>query len=83
MSNKDLFNYCCFILAAIPLLGVLFVLFGFEDLLKFCLAPLSYGSHCSGDGGLGVIFELMITIPLEIILCIYSLVVIIKKHRHK
>jgi hypothetical protein len=83
MSKKKIFNYCCFILAVIPLLGMYLALFGSDDLLKFCIAPTCYGKHYSGDGGLAVVAEAMITIPLEIILCIYSLVVIIKKIIHK
>ncbi len=81
MSKKKIFNYCCFILAAIPLLGLfLAISTDYDDLLRLCIAPVTYicnyGRSPSGDGGLGVFIEIFITGPLEIILCIYCLFVI-------
>lgn len=82
MSIKDLFNYCCLILAGIPLLGfLLYYFFGYKELLGFCLAPTFYREpHIgSGDGALGVVAEIMVTISIEICLCIYCLIAF----RHK
>lgn len=82
MSIKDFFDRCCLVLACIPLLGVvLFCLFGLKDLLGFCLAPTFYREpHIgSGDGALGVVVEIMVTISIEICLCIYCLIAF----RHK
>lgn len=88
MSKKKIFNYSCFILAAIPLLGLfLAISTDYDDLLRLCIAPVTYicnyGRSTLGDGGLGIFIEMFITIPLEIILCIYCLfyclVVIIEK----
>lgn len=82
MSIKDFFDRCCLVLACIPLLGVvLFCLFGLKDLLGFCLAPTFYREpHIgSGDGALGVVAEIMVTISIEICLCIYCLIAF----RHK
>ena len=81
MSKKKIFNYSCFILAAIPLLGLfLAISTDYDDLLRLCIAPVTYicnyGRSTLGDGGLGVFVEMFITIPLEIILCIYCLFVI-------
>lgn len=82
MSIKDFFDRCCLVLACIPLLGVvLFCLFGLKDLLGFCLAPTFYREPhvSSGDGALGVVAEIMVTISIEICLCIYCLIAF----RHK
>ncbi len=82
MSIKDFFDRCCLVLACIPLLGVvLFCLFGLKDLLGFCLAPTFYREPhvSSGDGALGVVVEIMVTISIEICLCIYCLIAF----RHK
>ena len=81
MSKKKIFNYCCFILAAIPLLGLfLAISTDYDDLLRLCIAPVTYicnyGRSTLGDGGLGIFIEMFITGPLEIILCIYCLFVI-------
>lgn len=82
MSIKDFFDRCCLVLACIPLLGVvLFCLFDLKDLLGFCLAPTFYREPhvSSGDGALGVVAEIMVTISIEICLCIYCLIAF----RHK
>ena len=82
MSIKDFFDRCCLVLTCIPLLGVvLFCLFGLKDLLGFCLAPTFYREPhvSSGDGALGVVVEIMVTISIEICLCIYCLIAF----RHK
>lgn len=86
MSIKDFFDRCCLVLAAIPILGfLLYYFFDYNDLLWFCLDPTFYREpHVgSGDGALGVVLELMvtisITIPIEICLCIYCLIAF----RHK
>jgi hypothetical protein len=84
MSKKKIFNYCCFILAVIPLLGMYLAFSSdYDELLRLCIAPVTYicnyGRSSLGDGGLGIFIEMFITIPLEIILCIYCLVVIIEK----
>ncbi len=88
MSKGIILHYSCFILAAIPLLGLfLAISTDFDDLLRLCIAPVTYicnyGRSSLGDGGLGIFIEMFITIPLEIILCIYCLfyclVVIIEK----
>lgn len=83
MSKKiffKYFNYCCFILAVIPLLGLFLVFTSeYDGLFRLCIAPVTYicnyGRSSLGDGGLGIFIETFITIPLEIILCIYCLVV--------
>ena len=81
MSIKDLFNYCCLILAGIPLLGfLLYYFFGYKYLLGFCLAPtIDRSVYYYGDGALGVVAEIMVTISIEICLCIYCLIAF----RHK
>lgn len=78
MSKKKIFNYCCFILAVIPLLGMYLTFSSdYDELLRLCIAPVTYicnyGRSSLGDGGLGIFIEMFITIPLEIILCIYCL----------
>ena len=76
MSIKDFFDRCCLILAAIPILGfLLYYFFDYDELASFCLVPRSYLAHYYGDGAL----EFLITIPIEICLCIYCLIAF----RHK
>lgn len=76
MSIKDFFDRCCLILAAIPILGfLLYYFFDYDELASFCLVPRSYLAHIYGDGAL----EFLITIPIEICLCIYCLIAF----RHK
>lgn len=67
----------CFILATIPIWGLVLAILGFEGLFRLCFFPgtaFGIGNRTSGDGGLIAVAELSMTFCIElalIILCLY------------